>query len=367
MKQDMRQLILEQVKEGKLTIDEALDKLERLESIDTHESKPTNKFVEPAPEQYERVDSYNVESLTSKVMSAIDGLVTRLKDSDMSFSQGTGPNVTYVKRFPFSGDSVTLDLFNANMIVEPSDDEECELTVTGRPLRQVSEEQALEQLQASVQHSVTMNALHVRLKDRRVRATVQLKIPRRHYESLNAQTLNGEVTVHSLDVSSLRLMTANGRILVRDVIGEDFKLSTGNGTIELEAAEAHKLGAKTANGQIIVNGVYQKTDLKTANGNIRCEVKTAHDAKIEASSLAGSVSIILPHGAEVYGELETNFGGLNCNLDDMELIRNQKEIASQKLHFISGRGRTPKIEVEAETRTGTVSVTHGTHLSPLTM
>lgn len=47
MKQDMRQLILEQVKEGKLTIDEALDKLERLEAINEHQSTASeHKYVD---------------------------------------------------------------------------------------------------------------------------------------------------------------------------------------------------------------------------------------------------------------------------------------------------------------------------------
>ena len=364
MKQDMRQLILEQVKEGKLTIDEALDKLERLEAIDQKQSPASEHKYVDEPEQYDRVDHYTVDSLTSKVMSAFDGLVNRIKESDLSLNQTSGPNVTYVKQFPFSGETIHLDLFNANAIVEPGDLEECELTVTGRPLRQVNEEQALEQLQAALQHSVSANTLSIRLKDKRVRATVHLKIPRRHYESLVLQTLNGEVTLSSLDATSVQLMTANGRIHVRDLFSEEVKTSTANGSIEIEESEIKSLKAKTANGQVIATGVFERSELKTANGNVRCELKTVQDAKIQASSLAGSIALMLPHGAEVYGELETNFGGLNCNLDEMELIRDQKEVVNRKLHFLSGRGRTPKIEVAADTKTGTISVTHGVHLSP---
>ncbi len=159
-------------------------------------------------------------------------------------------------------------------------------------------------------------------------------------------------------------MTANGRVNVRDLFSEDVKVSTANGSIEIEESELKVLKAKTANGQIITTGVFERSELKTANGNVRCELKTAQNAKVKASSLAGSIALMLPHGAEVYGELETNFGGLNCNLDDMELIRDQKEIVNRKLHFVSGRGRSPKIEVEADTKTGTISVTHGVHLSP---
>ncbi len=327
MKQDMRQLILEQVKEGKLTIDEALDKLERLEAIDERATSASEHKYVDEPEQYDRVDQYSVDSLTTKVMSAFDNLVSRIKDSDLSLNQASGPNVTYVKQFPFSGETVHVDLFNANLVVEPSDLEECELTVTGRPLRrqQVTEEQALEQLQAAVQHAVSANTLSIRLKDKSVRATVHLKVPRRHYESFVLQTLNGEISLSSLDTTSAQLMTANGRVNVRDLFSEDVKVSTAN---------------------------------------VRCELKTAQNAKVKASSLAGSIALMLPHGAEVYGELETNFGGLNCNLDDMELIRDQKEIVNRKLHFVSGRGRSPKIEVEADTKTGTISVTHGVHLSP---
>ncbi|KOP30145.1 DUF4097 family beta strand repeat-containing protein [Exiguobacterium acetylicum] len=366
MKQDMRQLILEQVKEGKLTIDEALDKLERLESIDERATSASEHKYVDEPEQYDRVDQYSVDSLTTKVMSAFDNLVSRIKDSDLSLNQASGPNVTYVKQFPFSGETVHVDLFNANLVVEPSDLEECELTVTGRPLRrqQVTEEQALEQLQAAVQHAVSANTLSIRLKDKSVRATVHLKVPRRHYESFVLQTLNGEISLSSLDTTSAQLMTANGRVNVRDLFSEDVKVSTANGSIEIEESELKVLKAKTANGQIITTGVFERSELKTANGNVRCELKTAQNAKVKASSLAGSIALMLPHGAEVYGELETNFGGLNCNLDDMELIRDQKEIVNRKLHFVSGRGRSPKIEVEADTKTGTISVTHGVHLSP---
>ena len=80
MKQDMRQLILEQVKEGKLTIDEALDKLERLESIDERATSASEHKYVDEPEQYDRVDQYSVDSLTTKVMSAFDNLVSRIKD-----------------------------------------------------------------------------------------------------------------------------------------------------------------------------------------------------------------------------------------------------------------------------------------------
>uniref|UniRef100_UPI0037BF7D87 SHOCT-like domain-containing protein n=1 Tax=Exiguobacterium sp. TaxID=44751 RepID=UPI0037BF7D87 len=112
MKQDMRQLILEQVKEGKLTIDEALDKLERLEAIDERATSASEHKYVDEPEQYDRVDQYSVDSLTTKVMSAFDNLVSRIKDSDLSLKQASGPNVTDVKQFPCSGETVHFDRFN---------------------------------------------------------------------------------------------------------------------------------------------------------------------------------------------------------------------------------------------------------------
>jgi len=150
------------------------------------------------------------------------------------------------------------------------------------------------------------------------------------------------------------------------VHASELLLNTGNGTVEVEAVESELVHVRTGNGAVIVNGKYDKASLKTGNGNIRAELATARPAKFELVSLAGNIRLVLPHGVEVEGELETNFGGLHCNLDELELIRDRKDVAQRRLEFLSGRGQTPRIEVEAGTRTGTIDLEHGSLHTPST-
>lgn len=357
----MRELILQQVKEGKMTIEEAMTQLERLERL---EPKQVQALEER--QDTEKVDAYSVESLTTKLTSAVEGLVTKLRDSDFSFSSNFGPEVTYSKSFPFTGSDISLDLFNASATIVSSDAEDCELIVTGRPLRQQDADKALEQLQSAVKHSVIGDRLVVSLRDKLVRAHVELYVPHHHFNHLLVQTLNGEVRADGLDVENVRVQTANGRVVLHDVHASELLLNTGNGTVEVEGVEAELVHVRTGNGAVIVGGKYDKASLKTGNGNIRAELATARPAKFELASLAGNIRLVLPHGVEVEGELETNFGGLHCLLDELEIIRDRKDVAQRRLEFLSGRGQTPRIEVEAGTRTGTIDLEHGSVYTPST-
>lgn len=357
----MRELILQQVKDGELTVDEAITQLERLEKLDPEHVQALEEH-----QQTEKVDAYSVESLTTKLTSAVEGLVTKLRDSDFSFSSNFGPEVTYSKSFPFTGKDILLDLFNASATIVSSDHDECELIVTGRPLRQQDADKALEQLQSAVKHSVIGDRLVVSLRDKLVRAHVELYVPHHHFDHMNVQTLNGEVRADGIDVESLRVQTANGRVVLHEVHASEILVNTGNGTVEVEATESELVHVRTGNGSVIVNGKYDKASLKTGNGNIRAELATARPAKFELASLAGNVRLVLPHGVEIEGELETNFGGLHCNLDDLEIVRDRKDVAQRRLEFLSGRGQTPRIEVEAGTRTGTIDLEHGSLHTPST-
>ena len=357
----MRELILQQVKEGKMTIEEAMTQLERLERLEPEQVKSLEERQDT-----EKVDAYSVESLTTKLTSAVEGLVTKLRDSDFSFSSNFGPEVTYSKSFPFTGSDISLDLFNASATIVSSDAEDCELIVTGRPLRQQDADKALEQLQSAVKHSVIGDRLVVSLRDKLVRAHVELYVPHHHFNRLLVQTLNGEVRADGLDVENVRVQTANGRVVLHDVHASELLLNTGNGTVEVEGVEAELVHVRTGNGAVIVGGKYDKASLKTGNGNIRAELATARPAKFELASLAGNIRLVLPHGVEVEGELETNFGGLHCLLDELEIIRDRKDVAQRRLEFLSGRGQTPRIEVEAGTRTGTIDLEHGSVYTPST-
>ncbi|WP_214687191.1 DUF4097 family beta strand repeat-containing protein [Exiguobacterium sp. s163] len=361
MKQEMRELILQQVKEGKMTIEEAMTQLERLERLEPEQVQALEERQDT-----EKVDAYSVESLTTKLTSAVEGLVTKLRDSDFSFSSNFGPEVTYSKSFPFTGSDISLDLFNASATIVSSDAEDCELIVTGRPLRQQDADKALEQLQSAVKHSVIGDRLVVSLRDKLVRAHVELYVPHHHFNHLLVQTLNGEVRADGLDVENVRVQTANGRVVLHDVHASELLLNTGNGTVEVEGVEAEFVHVRTGNGAVIVGGKYNKASLKTGNGNIRAELATARPAKFELASLAGNIRLVLPHGVEVEGELETNFGGLHCLLDELEIIRDRKDVAQRRLEFLSGRGQTPRIEVEAGTRTGTIDLEHGSVYTPST-
>ena len=357
----MRELILQQVKEGKMTIEEAMTQLERLERLEPEQGKALEERQDT-----EKVDAYSVESLTTKLTSAVEGLVTKLRDSDFSFSSNFGPEVTYSKSFPFTGSDISLDLFNASATIVSSDAEDCELIVTGRPLRQQDADKALEQLQSAVKHSVIGDRLVVSLRDKLVRAHVELYVPHHHFNRLLVQTLNGEVRADGLDVENVRVQTVNGRVVLHDVHASELLLNTGNGTVEVEGVEAELVHVRTGNGAVIVGGKYDKASLKTGNGNIRAELATARPAKFELASLAGNIRLVLPHGVEVEGELETNFGGLHCLLDELEIIRDRKDVAQRRLEFLSGRGQTPRIEVEAGTRTGTIDLEHGSVYTPST-
>ncbi len=357
----MRELILQQVKEGKMTIEEAMTQLERLERLEPEQVQAIEERQDT-----EKVDAYSVESLTTKLTSAVEGLVTKLRDSDFSFSSNFGPEVTYSKSFPFTGSDISLDLFNASATIVSSDAEDCELIVTGRPLRQQDADKALEQLQSAVKHSVIGDRLVVSLRDKLVRAHVELYVPHHHFNHLLVQTLNGEVRADGLDVENVRVQTANGRVVLHDVHASELLLNTGNGTVEVEGVEAELVHVRTGNGAVIVGGKYDKASLKTGNGNIRAELATARPAKFELASLAGNIRLVLPHGVEVEGELETNFGGLHCLLDELEIIRDRKDVAQRRLEFLSGRGQTPRIEVEAGTRTGTIDLEHGSVYTPST-
>lgn len=151
--------------------------------------------------------------------------------------------------------------------------------------------------------------------DRWCQLTVRL--PRREYASLTADTNNGSIQVNGLSVQTAALSSSNGDILLNNVSGGTVTVSASNGKLELTDLALQGLTASTRNGSICLTDLSsQSIDARTSNGSIKLSAVASPSCQYSAEN--GSISGTMKgRGTDFRYDLQIGSGRITL-LDDTD-------------------------------------------------
>lgn len=275
-----------------------------------------------------------VEGGLSHIGSLVSGIIGNLSGSEYKYPK------TMTGELP-EGDVVTVAIrgVNGRIVVEPfaSDDGQFELKAVGK-LRAASEEEAREALSELYTVQQTGQGLVItaeKVFGQSKSVDFSLRLPGDRKYALELRSTNGSITVGALQVTTARITTTNGKIkLAAD--GEEFVLHSTNGRVEVDGC-AEKTSCGTVNGRIVYacpRPISGQASLSTVNGSIRI-------------SLPKSSSI----GLRFFGESRT--GSVRSTISGQSILLDEKRRVGRKLH-IERAGTEPRMEINAKSVVGSI-------------
>ncbi|TDQ36958.1 DUF4097 family beta strand repeat-containing protein [Aureibacillus halotolerans] len=383
MSEEQRKAILNKVKEGTLTIDEALVLLEsehrseKQQQEPSFQEKPFDEPVKPkaadapkeadSPKEEERFLSPHVHIVededeprshhSSKKMRWSDYFgeaVGKIRNLDLDLNFGSYEEVHHTFLYHDTAlHEFDVYLYNGDFEVVPTTSDEVRIECHARVYNVTYKEQAKQQFMKQTRVDFEDGRFTFRLEEKTIKADCKVYIPSHKLDRISIKLFNGALKGNNIASKTAYFKSTNGGISQTQMAFDNVEVETVNGHIHMEG-QSDSIDLETVNGTILARGAFQRVVSSSFHGNISVALENeAEHLKINTTS--GSIDIRLPEHVAVTGKLHSTFGDLNVNLPEVRVLEDVKEVVKKRLAFEKGNSPTPMLLV-ATARTGGVTV-----------
>lgn len=359
--------ILKLVESGKITVEEGLSLLEKLEeqkytgldkeeSVILDEPYKESKFKEKKKETYSS-PSFNFQLAKDKIFDFVDTTIKKVKEVDLDLNFGRFEEVTHVFQFTDTQPkNIDIDIPNGEVEIIPWDQQDIRIECKAKIYRVESSEQAKQTFLKEVKVKANEEVLELKVYHKWMKLQTQVYLPKASYDITKVRLFNGPIKTVDLQANRLFVKTANGKINLFEGSFQKVEADAANGSILIENGLIDELDAETINGAITVNGHFKKVDLQSFNGNIVCINQSKECEYLELKGTTGSVEVHVPEELAINGVLKTNFGGFNVELEGIQIIEEKNEVLQKTLKFQSIQSSEKRMEIDANTKTGSIKI-----------
>ncbi|WP_053368211.1 DUF4097 family beta strand repeat-containing protein [Bacillus sp. FJAT-27245] len=363
MKEERRR-ILEMVERGSLSAVEAITLLEELEkssqTAGEREQELRNELSvvvhEDSGSKRANEEPYRSHTTKDKLFELLDTAIKKIKELDLDFNFGQSVEISHIfHQNAVSLADIDVNIANGSLKIVPWEQQNVRAECQARVYRVENQDEARKTLLEAVVFDVVEGRLRFLTTHKWMKVDTVLYVPDESYEKVRAKLFNGPVTGENLRAADVKAKTGSGKISFKGISGKKLEAETGNGHIKLKGCAVEKVEAETINGGIKLEGSFQSADLRTFTGGITCDIQGACEF-LSAKAATGGIDIYVPEGQAVDGELRSNLGGFQVDLDRIQLLEEKSEMIQKMLRFktIQPDGRTARII--AETKTGGITV-----------
>jgi DUF4097 and DUF4098 domain-containing protein YvlB len=358
-----RKRILNMVKEGKLTVDEALTLLEELEkSSKTMEQKQEEIIHELSTvvnfEEAKKEDPvhHKFQSVKDKIFDFVDSALKKMKDFDLDFNFGQSIEVSHIFQH---GDAnvkeIDVDVANGSVKLVPWDQRDVRIECHAKVYRVDTQEEARQNFLKDIVFVIEGEKLRFSTQQKWMKVDAEIYIPQEDYEFIRVRMFNGPIEGKNLKVNTLKVKSANGKIHLDTIIAGKTEVETANGHIHLSNYTADEVELETINGAIHLNGDVVRADVQTFHGDIHCFSKNRAESII-AKTTTGSIDIFLTESVSADGELKSNLGGFTVELEGIQMIEEKTEMIQKMLRFKPVNNEKKAVKVFADSKTGSILI-----------
>ncbi|WP_062354290.1 DUF4097 family beta strand repeat-containing protein [Bacillus kwashiorkori] len=366
-----RKRILDMLKSGEITTEEAEKMLDQLGEIETAKTAKEEKIAtelsavvkykaeEDAFDEEKQTNNHQqtMTSTKEKLLEFVDKAMKKVKELDLDFYNSV--IISHVFQQPFTEfRNVIIHIPYGSVQLNSWDGEDVRLECEAKVYREEEPTKGKERFLQEMEFAIREDTLVIQSHEKFMKVTAKLFVPAHHYDKISVKLFNGPIEVRGLHTSTLEMKTANGKIHLSESKGEKVEIETSNGGITLIEVNYDKADVETVNGRVEIDGRLQSLAVETISGSIFANVRNIDVKKLDIESATGSVYIKLPKGISLSGELKTNIGNLQMELDDISLVENKNEFVQKSLKFEPIGKSGEDGYVEAESKMGSVFVKH---------
>lgn len=391
--------IMQLVKDGKLSPDDAADLLEAFQDAPTEDPEPVeftsteNGHSEKKEDPFSKLigsiekigkdvaESVNWQDVADQVKQGVSKGVDALKQAAEDASEGKGPfsgvfgsKVARHVELPLDipqGKTFMIDGNVGNVVIEGGHDiGSVKIDAQFRAYNQEEAEKMSQRYmpvleerdnQIVLRHSDS-SGLTTHLKVLLPTGTpVDVRMTSGRMEakdtgsSVKVSNTSGEVTILRAK-DSINIETVSGNVSIAGFEGTKMDVETRSGGISVDESKA-PMSLKTSSGSIrIVRSVSNELSADSASGNVDADLTEPVDGSVDLKTVSGSVGLSVPQGSDASIVLTTLRGQVTCSADLTDEM-----ISSMKVTGVLGSG---KGKIEASTVNGHVSFTNRVAAAP---
>lgn len=360
-----RKMVLKMLDEGKISVDEAERILRALQTqnepdMDTSGQEDVNDVQSPSEfvdwERWEeRKQSYKQQSSGFKISQYIENVIQKIRDVDFDLNFGSFEAVKHIfQDHTDDFNDIKIKVKNGSIELTPWKDNYVQIDCDAKVYRVQSSDEARQRFLNEVYFDIRHNELFFSCDARDIKVNATIYIPEKMYESIECKLFNGNGTGNALAAREIELKTVNGSLSFPQLLAQQAGFETGNGTITV-SGEANRLDIETINGAIDVKGMFRYVDAESFSGAITTHLQ--HEGNVSLKSTTSGIKVIVPKDVRVHGELVSSIGSVQCELHSFEVLHEKKDLAQRTLTFVSNKKAEDTLNIEANTKTGSITVT----------
>ncbi|MFD2705585.1 DUF4097 family beta strand repeat-containing protein [Salibacterium lacus] len=287
----------------------------------------------------------------------IDSAVRKIKELDLDFNFGPYQEVHHIFQHKnMEQTSLDISLENGSLEWKPWDEADVKLECDVKVYKSRTREEARREFLKETVFEVDDTHLRFYTRTKALKVDAVMYVPRRTYESLHLYTFNGHLRGEDVKVNSFSAKAVNGSLTITQPDTMKCHLETVNGPVKVTGGRLDVGDVKTMNGTIELNSDIRDLEAESVNGTIDALMRVSQDARAALSATTGSIFVTVPREIRTEGHLRTNVGNYNHSLSDMEIHEEKKDFIQKSLRFTSNMGASPRLRLNAQTKTGSISV-----------
>ncbi|WP_339254174.1 DUF4097 family beta strand repeat-containing protein [Sporosarcina sp. FSL W8-0480] len=377
--QNERKRILTMLENGTISMDEALTLLEALdkttkenynqadEVVFTNESKSSqgndqsysrNK-KDPSMDEFIEDIKKDFVTVGDRFMQFMQTAVDKMKGFD--FDKPFGGSSTFHHSIVKEADEleeILIDVDNGNISVHATDAKEIKADFVVKAYGGKTEEESRKEFLDKLIFLNDEGKLRLLSDLKLIQVNVDLFIPKQDYKKISARLLNGHFTMNDVTVERFYTKTANGKVDLERIDFKEAELEAGNGSIRLNESTGELLEAETINGRVYLSGHLKDVEAKSLNGHVVVTTTDTAAQRIDAKTVSGTVEVYIPSDVPLQGEISTNMGRLDLQLNDVNKSSEQEQFLQRSISFSKKdeNDDTTPLYIQGEAKTGSVIV-----------
>ncbi|SFE93359.1 DUF4097 family beta strand repeat-containing protein [Alteribacillus iranensis] len=384
-----RKMILKMIEEGKISAEDGAKLLEALKPPKEDKTKGRLEFEhqDTEPSENRSEDSSqpsDKKSLSTKVnweegnkrfddewsrektgktdftttfTDFIDSAIKKIKDMDLDFNFGTYQEVHHTfQHKDMRQKALDISLENGSVEMKLWEESDVKVVCDARVYRGRTTEEARRTFLDNTVFEAGEDELRFYTKTKSVKVNTVIYIPREEYEKIHLYTFNGHLQADQVTSDRFSVKAVNGSITMNGLDVKKFEAETVNGPIQMKYSHLDIADIKTMNGSIDIHSQIRDLEAESLNGTIECSLTANQDGRAELTAATGSIYVTVPDHLRIEGMLKTNVGNYNCTLDKTEVAEEKKDFIQKSLKFVSNPTASPRLRVDADTKTGSITV-----------
>ena len=315
-----KKMILDMLKEGKITVEQASD---LLEAVGKDKAKNNEEsFIDKLSTSFEKVMKKTSETISNF-------------DFDLDLDSVNIPNIYHINsqksenqtKIDDEINEIEINLINGSLDIERA--QENHIMVEEKVFFKNKEDQKNDYLNIEVVEDKLLINVNENYRSLDASANVKLYLGKNIYDKLDANIINGQVEICDVDFKENNIESTNARFTLINTAG-NIDLKNTNGKIEIRNTNGD-LEVSNVNGSVYLTNVSGKNaNVEVVNGSIRIDGLNMEN--VDLASKAGSIRIFKIIDAKNVN-MATQFGSVV--VDTNEFNKNIKALIKSSSYSIA--------------------------------